>query len=109
MAGWQRSAGLPDFKEYMYKILDYIEAIKALRKGMLQLEPDGKNCSICGDNDHQAFECHLNPLVAMEKADGYRCFHCGELFFGDAAREHFGKDENETVKCLKEKCDGLPD
>ena len=23
-----------------------------------QTKPDGNNCAICGDNDHQAFECH---------------------------------------------------
>jgi hypothetical protein len=22
-----------------------------------QSEPDGRNCALCGDNDHQAFEC----------------------------------------------------
>jgi hypothetical protein len=41
---------------------DYLTAIESLRLGMHQLEPDGKCCIICGDNDHQAWECHHNPL-----------------------------------------------
>lgn len=28
-----------------------------------QTRPDGKNCKICGDSDHQAFECFKNPFV----------------------------------------------
>ncbi len=43
----------------------YDFAIQALRSGSLQLESDGKPCSICGDDGHQAFECGRNPLVAM--------------------------------------------
>lgn len=27
-----------------------------------QTRPNGKNCFICGDNDHQAFECRHNLL-----------------------------------------------
>lgn len=27
----------------------------------MQTQPDGNNCEICGDNDHQAFECRHNP------------------------------------------------
>ena len=42
---------------------------KALKLGMEQLEPDGRCCAICGDNDHQAFECAFNPLVKMRKYD----------------------------------------
>lgn len=43
----------------------YSEAIESLQMGRLQLVPDGKNCNICTDSDHQAFECGQNPLVAM--------------------------------------------
>ena len=51
-----------------YEKLNYEAAISALTMGMSQLEPDGKNCAICGDNDHQAFECSQNPLVLMEQS-----------------------------------------
>ena len=27
-----------------------------------QTKPDGKNCTICGDNGHQAFECDQNAF-----------------------------------------------
>jgi len=27
-----------------------------------QTKPDGKNCALCGDIDHQAFECRFNSL-----------------------------------------------
>lgn len=43
----------------------YDQAIAALQAGKLQLEADGKNCSVCGDSGHQAFDCGHNPLVAM--------------------------------------------
>ncbi len=43
----------------------YNKAIEALQLGRQQLEPDGKNCTICGDSGHQAFECGFNPLFAM--------------------------------------------
>lgn len=44
----------------------YDEAIKNLTDAKLQLEPDGRNCVVCGDSGHQAFECGWNPLVAVE-------------------------------------------
>jgi uncharacterized protein with PIN domain len=63
---------------------EYIQAIKNLQQAMTQLAPDGKVCAICEDTDHQAFECHFNPLVVAEKADGFqnswRCFQCNEIF-----------------------------
>lgn len=80
----------------------YNTAIQALWDGSCQLEPDGQNCSICSDTDHQAWECHHNPLLAMELVTYYRCFHCGELFKGDAAEEHFGIDGMEKAACIRE-------
>ena len=49
----------------MFTKEQYQVAIERLQQAMDQLEPDGKNCSVCGDNDHQAFECRFNPLVQM--------------------------------------------
>lgn len=34
---------------------------------MGQVRPDGDNCAICGDIDHQAFECRFNPFVRLHK------------------------------------------
>jgi hypothetical protein len=75
---------------------DYIAAIKNLKAAMTQLAPDGKNCAICEDTDHQAFECHFNPLVVAQKAEGFqaswRCFQCNEIFTSkEKAAEHFGE------------------
>lgn len=81
-----------------YTRLDYNRAIRILKIGKKQLQPDGENCSICGDNGHQAFECHFNPLVALDLMDKYRCFHCGLWFSAEEAEEHFGHS--------KEKADG---
>lgn len=44
---------------------NYEEAIENLKAAMEQLEPDGRNCAICGDSGHQAFECGHNPLFAV--------------------------------------------
>ena len=44
----------------------YDQAIQALYDARRQLVPDGKNCAICGGDDHQAFECGHNPLLAMD-------------------------------------------
>jgi len=43
----------------------YERAIAALTDAKEQLEPDGRNCAVCGDSGHQAFECGHNPLVAV--------------------------------------------
>jgi hypothetical protein len=48
---------------------DYCSAIQNLKNGLKQLEPDGHNCAICGDTDHQAFECHHNPLTWINPAE----------------------------------------
>lgn len=48
-----------------FTIQQYAEARKSLLDAMDQIEPDGKPCSVCGDNDHMAYECGHNPLVAM--------------------------------------------
>lgn len=47
---------------------DYADAISRLRRASDQLEPDGRLCTVCEDNDHQAFECDKNPLVAERRA-----------------------------------------
>jgi hypothetical protein len=43
----------------------YDRAIESLKAGREQLEPDGRNCAICGDSGHQAMECGANPLLAI--------------------------------------------
>ncbi len=79
---------------------DYQRALKALADGVGQLEPDGNVCAVCGDNGHQAWECHHNPARAMWVQWGYRCYHCGGLFFDKAAADHFGElDEQRPVAC----------
>ncbi len=44
----------------------YDEAIANLQLAKQQLEPDARNCVICHDSGHMAFECGHNPLVAMQ-------------------------------------------
>jgi hypothetical protein len=56
----------------------YEHAIRALQDGMKQLEPDGNECSVCGDSDHQAWQCHHNPLRAMAWCEAVHK-HCYEL------------------------------
>ncbi len=79
----------------LFTAADYDDAIQRLTAGREQLEPDGRNCAICGDTDHQAWECRFNPLVCerevVELRGSYRCYHCG-LVFTDrkSAVEHFG-------------------
>lgn len=57
----------------------YQTAIINLQQGLGHLEPDGNNCTICGDSGHQAFECGFNPLYAMHScqtvAQAARDFH----------------------------------
>ncbi len=89
---------------------DYLELIERAMQGMAQLEPDGHTCSICGDGGHQAFECHLNPLVLERQArilqNTWRCFHCGEVFTDAAqAEEHFGKKSYRVPQC-QQLCSG---
>ena len=83
----------------MFTENDYNKTIITINLAKKQLAPDGNDCSICGDNDHQAFECHFNPLVAMQLRNKYRCYHCGGIFEGDAAKEHFGRSEQEIPNC----------
>lgn len=47
----------------------YLIALQLMWKGAChgQTKPDGKNCTICGDNDHQAFECRFNGFNLFEK------------------------------------------
>ncbi len=40
-----------------------------------QTKPDGDNCAICSDNDHQAFECLHNI--------GLQVLEIGEVYFHD--------------------------
>ncbi|NUP08371.1 MAG: hypothetical protein HOW73_20165 [Polyangiaceae bacterium] len=46
---------------------DYDRALADLSLAATQLAPDGRNCAVCGDTDHQAFECHQNPLVLARR------------------------------------------
>jgi len=48
-----------------YTVTQYLTAINSLIDGLRQLEMDGFCCTICGSDDHFAFECGHNPLVAM--------------------------------------------
>ena len=75
---------------------EYRDAIKALELAMTQLQPDGRCCVLCGDNDHQAFECLHNPLFLIEKGqkleNSWRCFRCNRVFTDyEKALEHFGE------------------
>ncbi len=77
---------------------EYQKAIKILKLGIKQLIPDGRCCIICGDTNHQAWECHHNPLSKTYhfygKGSYWKCFHCREIFFDfEKAQEHFGKRE----------------
>ena len=83
----------------MFPMEEYQAAIHTLEKCMTQLEPDGNNCAYCSDNDHQAFECRFNPLVAMKLRNTFLCYHCGKRFEGKAAREHFGHPE-QSPTCI---------
>jgi hypothetical protein len=47
---------------------DYDDVIALLLEAKNQLLPDGRHCCVCGDSDHQAFECHHNPLVLARRA-----------------------------------------
>lgn len=48
-----------------FTAFQYAQAIHDLTMGAQQLEPDARNCSICEDSGHMAFECGRNPLLAM--------------------------------------------
>ena len=75
----------------------YLKAIENLKLGMIQLEPDGNCCSVCGDDGHQAWECHHNPLSRNYMyREHWRCFHCNQIFYNvDDAHEHFGDSEKD--------------
>lgn len=53
---------------------EYEAAIAAIDKAKTQLEPDGRNCAICLDTDHQAWECRFNPVLAMIERDRLTAF-----------------------------------
>lgn len=48
---------------------DYEEARLFIQAAATQLMPDGRDCACCGDRDHQAWECHHNPLVMAAEAE----------------------------------------
>lgn len=52
----------------MFKSAEYSDVIQALIAGFGQLKPDGNSCAICEDSGHQAWECHHNPLVIMQRS-----------------------------------------
>ncbi len=85
---------------------EYREAIIALELAMTQLQPDGNNCVVCGDNGHQAWECLHNPLVMVNKGfkleDSWRCFHCNRVYIDpEKAAKHFGNRDSEKPACCK--------
>lgn len=53
----------------MITLDEYLEAIKNILSAMSQLKSDGNNCAVCGDNGHQAWECHHNPVVLSRMVD----------------------------------------
>jgi len=82
----------------------YELAIQRLQDGMTQIDPDGRNCAVCGDSGHQAWECHHNPLAMMLEADrlqtAWRCYHCGEVMLTHAeAMLHFGEPDTMLALC----------
>ena len=85
---------------------DYKRGIDNLRLAAEQLEPDGNCCSICGDNDHQAWECIHNPLnIHFLDRTHWRCYHCDSIFTdSEAARKHFGNISTAIPKCIRDKC-----
>lgn len=95
--------------ECIIKKEEYRSAIDKIKLAMTQLEPDGQLCAICGDIDHQAWECHHNPLVLakrVEHAEGrWRCYHCDEVFDDpEEARKHFGNISFARSHCIIKKC-----
>ncbi|MGD9156854.1 MAG: hypothetical protein PVG39_00470 [Desulfobacteraceae bacterium] len=81
---------------------DYVEIIHKCKLAMEQLKPDGNCCAVCGDNDHQAWECHFNPLSIDYQAQHYRCFHCGDIILGGdqkSGEAHFGSKDQILPKC----------
>lgn len=78
---------------------DYQQVIKDCINGLQQLEPDGDDCTICGGNDHQAFDCvNHNPVLLIKKAKRviYRCYHCGLELTEENAEQHFGKRSDDS-------------
>lgn len=81
---------------------DYAKAMHNLSLGLEQLKPDGFCCNICGDNDHQAWECHHNPLSIAYQAQHFRCYHCGDIIRYDqktTAEDHFGSKDQILPEC----------
>jgi len=93
------------YQEHRPTASDYDEAIELLNLAQMQTQPDGSPCSVCEDSDHQAWECHHNPLAmarkAVELSCSWQCFHCGRWFVKwDDAQEHFGESEDTLAACL---------
>lgn len=88
----------------MWTVGDYLDALGKIQEGLKQLKPDGNPCAICGDDGHQAWECHHNPLVMMaraKKADAeWRCYNCGKIFTDESsAHIHFGLNASDPPGC----------
>jgi hypothetical protein len=47
---------------------EYVDAIETIEEARTQLEPDGRDCAVCGDDGHQAWECHHNPVVLAKQS-----------------------------------------
>lgn len=85
---------------------EYVIIMSALEEAMNQLKPDGNCCAVCGDNDHQAWECNHNPAVLFKRYWNspvlFKCFHCGKDFNEETAEEHFGpRRVGRPSKCTK--------
>ena len=79
-----------------FTIQEYEAALSGLMQGLTQMRPDGRECAICGDGDHQAQECPQNPLMLIRRGKRgeheFRCYHCGVVCTTKKeADAHFGK------------------
>ena len=83
---------------------EYEKAIENIKLATTQLEPDGLCCTVCGDNGHQAWECHHNPLSRNYLyREHWRCFHCNSVFYDPKEAElHFGWKDKKGPACDNE-------
>lgn len=49
--------------------------------------------------------CQTDAQLPGMAIDKYRCYHCGEAFAGDEARDHFGDSAVRKARCIREAWD----
>lgn len=79
-------------------IEDYNKLIGLLVEGREQIQPDGDPCRVCGDNGHQAFECHHNPAFVMKWKESLE-EAASKLHDTLHAREHMTQWSEEKEAC----------